>query len=404
MDAPLNTAKELLKEFETFRYWLHVATQGPNQLDTSLAVICQHAIAEALNALFSLFPGCWSQEKPLLLPNLSKLWVSLHVHDQSPAGCLLGTQTLLFALDRASIGRQDHEARLVLFVENLPSSCFLSESVLQDLERAWSNHGTIDWRSVYMPLVFIFEIMHNSCQIQDDLLAHGLISATFKCMKRVLKRITHAQSTQVADGPSFLRTLCAAWFIVTGIAAKPGWMHSLLDHGLLRILEHTLITVSEYSCQPLSEVRKRIHACSSLVVHSIMKTASLHSIMRRLLSQNERLQRIADMDFEGNSKGGIKLPDLREAYSRFLELYELFHHPYCVYAKVCGLLPPSATQLRLFQCEIDSYSRMKKCSRCRSAFYCSSTCQKADWGNHKDVCAPHRLDDKHDGEPSTLHM
>ena len=26
------------------------------------------------------------------------------------------------------------------------------------------------------------------------------------------------------------------------------------------------------------------------------------------------------------------------------------------------------------------------CSRCRSAFYCSATCQNADWNKHKKVC------------------
>ncbi|GKY99853.1 hypothetical protein MPSEU_000939000 [Mayamaea pseudoterrestris] len=32
------------------------------------------------------------------------------------------------------------------------------------------------------------------------------------------------------------------------------------------------------------------------------------------------------------------------------------------------------------------YTRMKKCSRCRSATYCSIQCQKDDWENHKEAC------------------
>merc|ERR1719215_141088 len=33
-----------------------------------------------------------------------------------------------------------------------------------------------------------------------------------------------------------------------------------------------------------------------------------------------------------------------------------------------------------------SYTRMKKCSRCRNATYCSIECQKKDWPRHKSVC------------------
>ena len=30
--------------------------------------------------------------------------------------------------------------------------------------------------------------------------------------------------------------------------------------------------------------------------------------------------------------------------------------------------------------------RMKVCGGCQNAFYCSETCQKADWGKHKVFC------------------
>mmetsp|Transcript_8737 Transcript_8737/g.21924 ORF Transcript_8737/g.21924 Transcript_8737/m.21924 type:complete len:498 (+) Transcript_8737:485-1978(+) len=33
-----------------------------------------------------------------------------------------------------------------------------------------------------------------------------------------------------------------------------------------------------------------------------------------------------------------------------------------------------------------SYTKMKKCSRCRNATYCSVECQKEDWNRHKPVC------------------
>lgn len=36
------------------------------------------------------------------------------------------------------------------------------------------------------------------------------------------------------------------------------------------------------------------------------------------------------------------------------------------------------------------YTRMKKCSRCRNATYCSVECQKADWDRHKTECGTTR--------------
>ena len=33
-----------------------------------------------------------------------------------------------------------------------------------------------------------------------------------------------------------------------------------------------------------------------------------------------------------------------------------------------------------------SYTKMKKCSRCRNATYCSVECQKKDWHRHKLTC------------------
>ncbi|KAF2117234.1 hypothetical protein BDV96DRAFT_644662 [Lophiotrema nucula] len=32
-----------------------------------------------------------------------------------------------------------------------------------------------------------------------------------------------------------------------------------------------------------------------------------------------------------------------------------------------------------------------RCSRCRSAFYCNTACQKADWKAHKKSCGPRRM-------------
>lgn len=33
-------------------------------------------------------------------------------------------------------------------------------------------------------------------------------------------------------------------------------------------------------------------------------------------------------------------------------------------------------------------SGLQKCSRCKTAFYCSTECQRKDWGTHKNVCKP----------------
>uniref|UniRef100_A0A8H7TTE1 MYND-type domain-containing protein n=1 Tax=Bionectria ochroleuca TaxID=29856 RepID=A0A8H7TTE1_BIOOC len=38
--------------------------------------------------------------------------------------------------------------------------------------------------------------------------------------------------------------------------------------------------------------------------------------------------------------------------------------------------------------EVDLGFSPKRCSRCRSAWYCSQKCQKAQWANHKPACIP----------------
>ncbi|KAI0061272.1 hypothetical protein BV25DRAFT_772272 [Artomyces pyxidatus] len=37
---------------------------------------------------------------------------------------------------------------------------------------------------------------------------------------------------------------------------------------------------------------------------------------------------------------------------------------------------------------------LRKCSRCRNMFYCSTVCQKAGWGEHRAHCSPFTADDE----------
>ncbi|KAF2735855.1 hypothetical protein EJ04DRAFT_522505 [Polyplosphaeria fusca] len=46
-------------------------------------------------------------------------------------------------------------------------------------------------------------------------------------------------------------------------------------------------------------------------------------------------------------------------------------------------------------------SPLLRCSRCRGAFYCNTTCQKADWKAHRKLCRPRRTDSAHGSTPST---
>lgn len=36
----------------------------------------------------------------------------------------------------------------------------------------------------------------------------------------------------------------------------------------------------------------------------------------------------------------------------------------------------------------EGVGELKRCSRCRSASYCSVECQRADWQLHRQVCRP----------------
>ncbi|KAJ7077006.1 hypothetical protein B0H15DRAFT_862808 [Mycena belliarum] len=50
-------------------------------------------------------------------------------------------------------------------------------------------------------------------------------------------------------------------------------------------------------------------------------------------------------------------------------------------------LPPQRLTTRMCDFhECQNYEKLNKCSRCRSAMYCSKNCQKADWAQHKAIC------------------
>ncbi|KAJ6620497.1 hypothetical protein B0H10DRAFT_2021813 [Mycena sp. CBHHK59/15] len=36
--------------------------------------------------------------------------------------------------------------------------------------------------------------------------------------------------------------------------------------------------------------------------------------------------------------------------------------------------------------DCENYEKLNKCARCKTAMYCSKTCQKSDWPNHKVMC------------------
>ncbi|KAJ7161976.1 hypothetical protein C8R43DRAFT_316764 [Mycena crocata] len=63
---------------------------------------------------------------------------------------------------------------------------------------------------------------------------------------------------------------------------------------------------------------------------------------------------------------------------------------------------PSKTTTRT--CDLrgcQNYENLNKCSRCRTAMYCSKACQKTDWAHHKSSCqlAADLEDPNADGEP-----
>lgn len=62
------------------------------------------------------------------------------------------------------------------------------------------------------------------------------------------------------------------------------------------------------------------------------------------------------------------------------------NHPHCSY---CVQTPES---LKEYRCT-DSVPAFKKCSACKLAFYCSESCQMADWkvGGHKALCKMYQM-------------
>lgn len=44
----------------------------------------------------------------------------------------------------------------------------------------------------------------------------------------------------------------------------------------------------------------------------------------------------------------------------------------------------------IFLCDVCDQDAGKKCSRCKSAYYCSLDCQKQAWKQHKKVCTAHK--------------
>jgi tetratricopeptide (TPR) repeat protein len=57
-----------------------------------------------------------------------------------------------------------------------------------------------------------------------------------------------------------------------------------------------------------------------------------------------------------------------------------------IFAPISDTLALPHDTHRCFHCKRVSTEKMKRCSACRSAFYCSVACQKKDWPSHKKKC------------------
>jgi hypothetical protein len=72
---------------------------------------------------------------------------------------------------------------------------------------------------------------------------------------------------------------------------------------------------------------------------------------------------------------------------------ECKHAAWAVHSLECTSAAEEAKYLKVMSCNACHkslpYTNMKKCSRCRSAVYCSVECQTADWKTHKVMCKKH---------------
>lgn len=66
------------------------------------------------------------------------------------------------------------------------------------------------------------------------------------------------------------------------------------------------------------------------------------------------------------------------------------------YIHMCNICHETGVQnlqqkTQTFRCDAckNMFNKISRCARCKSAVYCSRTCQLADWSKHKPVCFSH---------------
>lgn len=82
----------------------------------------------------------------------------------------------------------------------------------------------------------------------------------------------------------------------------------------------------------------------------------------------------------------IRFTGVCEDYVANLQAYIFTCSAYCL--RRCKRMVTKHTKLvtECVNCH-QAFENIKKCSKCKIAYYCSSDCQRADWPKHKTLCA-----------------
>ncbi|KAJ7182348.1 hypothetical protein C8R43DRAFT_1228806 [Mycena crocata] len=215
-------------------------------------------------------------------------------------------------------------------------------------------------------------IITTSRKYLEDFAILGLAESLTKCIAMLRLFLI----SQRPHGTEETMTYGNAIYLV-GMTSQVGVPYLLesLDTGLLEIIIECGRTTPNRD-HPFYE------PLGAIITHTLNGRLAVQSVLRRV---QQTFKKKGSWDFTNFRKS-----DLWEVWDDFTKLAEerlslkaKFKHEYHL-TRFCDNIPCG----KLFM-----NAEFRRCSRCRSRFYCSLSCQVEDWkaGNHKAFCKQHKL-------------